>query len=417
MTPIVTFSENELRALFDRLLPMLDEQQRRVFVGAVVDQAGRGYLKLISKLANLSQPTVIRGRTEYRDQSVDLSEHRQAQGNVRIRKEGGGRKSITKKNPGIEKALLEILDGSVVGNPENPIYWTTKSTYTIAKLLKEKGFDVCPNSVAKLLKELDFSLQQNRKYVERGGDSPDRNQQFNFISEQCKEFAANNCPVISIDAKKKELIGNYKNNGSEYREHNNPRKVNDHDFEGEGGKATPYGIYDINANEGFVNVGISTDTAEFATESIRRWWNTMGKQRYPNAEKLMITADCGGSNGARLRLWKVCLQELANETGLEIHVCHFPPGTSKWNKIEHQLFAQISRCWRGQPLETLAILISLISATTTDTGLSVKCELDTTEYMKGIKISDEDLAAVRLERNEWRGDWNYTIHPVRETAI
>ena len=411
MADTIPVSVPKLGAYIERILPLLDEQQRRIIIGGMVTLVGYGGLKQISQISGISQPTLIKGKKEWETMpaepiSTDLR---------RIRKEGAGRKSVKELHPEIGAALTQLLDGHVIGNPENPLCWTTKSTYTLAKLLADQGMKVSPKTVARLLKEAGFSLQQNRKYVEKAAASPDRDEQFRYINEKCKAFWQDSCPVISVDTKKKELVGNYKNNGAEYRPVYEPRKVNGHDFEGPGGKVAPYGVFDIQANEGFVNVGISADTAEFAAASIRRWWETMGRERYPNARKLMITADCGGSNGNRTRLWKVCLQSLANETNLEIHVSHFPPGTSKWNKIEHLLFAQISRCWRGQPLESLEIIVSLIAATTTDTGLRVQCAVDDNEYERGISISDEELAAVNLEKDSWRGDWNYVIRPAQES--
>lgn len=412
MADTISFSIPEFSTYIGRILPLLDEQQRRIVIGGMVAMAGRGGLKRISQITGISQPTLIKGRNECEALSAAEPQGREAcVDSNRIRKEGGGRKSVTDHHSEIESALTQLLDGHVIGNPENPLCWTTKSTYTLSKLLADQGMKASPNTVAKLLRNAGFSLQQNRKYVEKAAASPDRDEQFRYINEKCKTFWRDGCPVISVDTKKKELVGNYKNNGAEYRPTKEPRKVNGHDFEGPGGKVAPYGVFDIQANEGFVNVGLSADTAEFATASIRRWWEEMGKVRYSSARKLMITADCGGSNGYRTRLWKVCLQRLANETNLEIHVSHFPPGTSKWNKIEHLLFAQISRCWRGQPLESLEVIVSLIAATTTDTGLSVQCAIDDNEYQRGIAVSDEEMAVVNLEKSSWRGDWNYIIRP------
>ncbi len=255
-------------------------------------------------------------------------------------------------------------------------------------------------------------MQQNRKYTEAGNPGPDRDGQFNFINDKSKEFLSRGLPVISVDTKKKELIGNYKNVGAEYRTQKNPLKVLDHDFPvPENGKASPYGIYDIGRNEGFVNVGLSADTGAFAVNSIRLWWNSMGLERYPDARELYITADGGGSNGRRNRLWKTSLQNFANESGLKIHVSHFPPGTSKWNKIEHRLFSQISKNWRGKPLETIAVIVSLISSTTTASGLTVHCAVDQAEYPKGTKISDVELSKINMVRNDWHGEWNYCIEP------
>ena len=411
--PEATFSVtlSDLRGLFGVCMPLLDERQRRIFAASVAKMLSHGGKKVVSELTSLSYPTLAKGAKEVEELEFDPQARPSIKDGQRVRKEGGGRKSITERCPGIDEAIEALLDGHVVGNPESPLCWTTKSTYVLQKLLEKQGLKISPDTIANRLKAMNFSLQQNRKYLEKGANSPDRDAQFRFISDLCQSFFAEGMPVISVDAKKKELVGNYKNAGREYRRVGDPRKTNGHDFEGPEGKATPYGIYDIYANEGFVNVGISADTAEFAAFSIKRWWETMGKSRYPNATKLLITADCGGSNSARTRLWKVQLQKLATELQLDIHVCHFPPGTSKWNKIEHRLFAQISRTWRGQPLESLAVIVSLIAATTTDKGLSVHCELDENAYERGIKVSDKEMASLNLERSAWRGDWNYVMHP------
>lgn len=393
-------------------MPLLDERQRRLFAASFAEMLKHGGKKFVSRITGLSYPTLARGAEELMTLPTDAKARPKINEGERVRKEGGGRKSIIEHAPEIDDAIMNLLDGHVVGNPTDPLCWTTKSTYIISKLLSEKyNINVCPNTVAERLRALGFSLQQNKKYIEKGAKSPDRDEQFRFINESCKSFFEKECPVISVDTKKKELVGNYKNNGAEYRPKGQPRLTYGHDFQGPEGKAAPYGIYDIQNNEGFVNVGTSADTSEFAVASIKRWWLTMGMKRYPNATELMITADCGGSNSVRGRLWKTELQKFSNETNLSIHVSHFPPGTSKWNKIEHRLFAQISRTWRGQPLETLEVIVSLIQSTTTNTGLKVQCELDQNNYERGIKIDDEELAAVNIERNDWRGDWNYVIRP------
>lgn len=411
MVESFSISVDELRTYIGRLIPTLDERSRRIFAGATADLLGRGGKVAVNEITGLSRNTIDKGIQEYLQLPCDPKARKTVKDKTPIREEGGGRKTIEENQPGFRELILSLLDGYIIGNPENPLCWTTKSTYTLATLVKAKGFKASPTSIGRLLKLEGFSLQQNRKYVEKGAGSVDRDEQFRFINSESKRFLKDGLPVISIDTKKKELVGNYKNAGSEWRQKDDPRLVNAHDFEGEGGKAAPYGVYDVGANEGFVNVGISSDTAEFAAFSIRRWWESMGKKRYPTADKLMITADGGGSNSSRSRLWKVQLQKLANELGLEIHMSHFPPGTSKWNKIEHRLFAQISRTWRGQPLETLEIIVSLIASTTTNTGLVVKAELDENHYESGIKVSDEEFASLNLEKNAWRGDWNYVIRP------
>lgn len=411
-------SHDELSWYLGIVAPRIDEHNRRLFMSAMAKILGHGGIKIVSGITGISQPTLTKGRRE----CVELVSDPKARSSIselsaeRVRKEGGGRKSAKEQYPGLMDALDALMDGFVVGNPENPLRWSTKSTYTLSLLLKDQGYKICPNTVASALKEMGFSLQQNRKYIQKGESSPDRNAQFQFINDQCKHFLSETCPVISVDTKKKELVGNFKNNGAEYRPKGEPRKVNDHDFIEEGGRVAPYGVYDIGANQGFVNLGTSADTAEFAVEGIRRWWEHSGLKRYPEARKLMITADCGGSNGYRTRLWKTSLQTLANETGLSIHVSHFPPGTSKWNKIEHLLFAQITRCWRGQPLETVDLIVSLIQATTTSTGLRVACQVDRNTYERGKKVSDGELAAVNIERQDWHGEWNYIIHPQQRAS-
>ncbi len=406
-----TLNTEGLEQFVGKVMPLFDERQRRLVLGSLAAEIGHGGVTFLHALTGMSRVTLTKGQAESQTLEINPKARPSVSERTPARKEGGGRKSITESQPGIKEALLQLLDGSTVGNPENPLCWTTLSTYDLAKALQTKGFKASPSSVQQLLKELGFSLQLNRKFVEKGSANDDREQQFRFINENAKKFMESCCPVISIDAKKKELVGNYKNNGREYRPKGNPRKAEAHDFQGELGKATPFGIYDIDANEGFVNVGISSDTAEFAVNSIREWYLTMGRQRYPNAKRLMITADGGGSNGSRNRLFKRELQKFATEFQLEVHVFHYPPGTSKWNKIEHRLFAQISRNWRGKPLETLAIIVSLIAATTTATGLKVMCKLDRNLYQTGIKVSDKEMAGLNLLRHTWRGDWNYVILP------
>lgn len=392
------------------MMPMLDERKRRIFLGACAKHLGRGATVHLNQLTGASRVTISKGIQELKDLPIDPKAKPQIKELkvATIRASGAGRKPVEKGSPEVVSRLMEIVNDHTVGNPMNPLTYTTLSTYNLSDTLKKEGLDISPTTVRMVLTKEGFSLQQNRKYVEKSAISDDRAPQFDHINEVIKEAFARNIPVISVDAKKKELIGNYKNAGKEWREKGNPRKVKGHDFP-EDGKATPYGIYDIGANEGFVNVGISADTAEFAVNSIREWWLSMGSIRYPLAKELVITADCGGSNGYRTRLWKVELQKFADEFGLTIKVLHFPPGTSKWNKIEHRLFAQISRTWQGVPLESLAIIISLIESTTTKTGLKVQSKLDNREYDTGLKISDEEMSLLALTRDEWRGDWNYTI--------
>ena len=329
---------------------------------------------------------------------------------IRCRKKGGGRKKVTDLYPNILNELELLIEAHTKGNPENPLLWTSKSVRKLQSNLAAKGIEVCPRTICDLLKELGYSLQSNRKSLALKESHPDRNAQFEYINAQAKTFIAEDEPVISIDAKKKETIGNFKNNGSEYRKKKTPRKVLDHDFPLKE-KATPYGVYDIAQNKGFVNVGISNDTAEFAANSIIKWWKLVGSKRYPNATKIMITADCGGSNGYKVKLWKVKLQEVANQLNKDIYVTHFPPGTSKWNKIEHRLFSYISINWRGKPLDQLLTVINLIASTTTDTGLTVECVSDTQEYKKGIVVKDKVLKTINIKQHQFHGEWNYTIKP------
>ena len=331
--------------------------------------------------------------------------------NGRIRKKGGGRKKTVDTDLTLKTDLISLIEPGTRGDPESPLLWLSKSLRNIAKALVAKGHKTSHRMIAELLHEAGFSLQANKKTIE-GGKHPDRNQQFEFINSKVKEFQKLEQPVISVDAKKKENVGNYKNNGQELRPLKNPEEVNVYDFvDKDLGKATPYGIYDISNNAGWVNVGINKDTSEFAVESIRRWWNNMGKVTYPNAETIMITADGGGSNGSRVRLWKYELQNFSNEIGMPITVCHFPPGTSKWNKIEHKMFSFISKNWRGKPLISLLVIINLIASTTTNSGLKVQCSLDENTYETGKKISDKQMEKLQIIKDNFHGEWNYTIFP------
>lgn len=392
------------------MMTVLDEREKRLFLGSYAECLGRGGVSDLSKVSGMSRTTITEGKKEAQDIKQTSTENKPKE--QRVRAPGAGRKGIEIKYPNIREELLKLLDGNIVGNPENPLCWTTKSLRNLEEALATKGIVTSYVTIGNLLEDMGFSLQQNRKYTEAGDAGPDRDAQFHFINDTAREFLDGGMPVISVDTKKKELVGNFKNNGAEYRPENQPIKVNDHDFpDPELGKAAPYGVYDIGRNEGFVNVGLSADTGAFAVNSIRNWWISMGKERYPDATKLMITADGGGSNGRRNRLWKVSLQELANETGLSIYVSHFPPGTSKWNKIEHRLFSQISKNWRGRPLETIQIIVNLIASTTTKEGLTVQCTVDGNVYERGIKITDEELGSLNMTPNEWHGEWNYVIAP------
>ena len=387
-------------------ISFLNERQRRLYLANEAKAIGYGGITQVSKVSGVSRVTITQGMAEIN------SEEYQAKAQTRSRKKGGGRKPIEAKNPEIIPELEKLLEPYTKGDPMNPLKWTSKSMRALENALAQKGYRISDTVIAEMMKKLGYSLQANRKDLAIKPSHPDRNAQFEYINKTALEQMAAGQPVISIDAKKKENVGNFKNTGAEYSLKREPLKVLDHDFPiKELGKATPYGIYDIMKNAGFVNVGISSDTAEFAVESIKKWWQEVGQEAYPGAKSIYITADSGGSNGVRVRLWKVKLQELSNELGLTLKISHFPAGTSKWNKIEHRLFSFISKNWRGKPLISLAVIVSLIGSTTTDTGLTVKCVVDHNEYKKGIEVSNEELANVNLVRDDFHGDWNYSIAP------
>jgi hypothetical protein len=366
---------------------------------------GRGGIALVARATGISTSTIGRGLRELRTRV------RVAPG--RVRRPGGGRKRTVDKDPTLRRDLEGLVEPTTSGDPESPLRWTAKSVRELARALQRLGHRVSHQLVAELLAAAGYSLQANRKTRE-GPAHPDRDAQFRHIAAQVRQFQAAGHPVISVDTKKKELVGDFKNAGRTWRPAGQPEPVRVHDFLiPEQGKAIPYGVYDLTRNAGWVSVGIDHDTASFAVRTIGRWWQKMGRPRYPRARSLLITADAGGSNGPRVRLWKWELQQLANRTGLTITTCHFPPGTSKWNTIEHRLFSHISRNWRGQPLVSLAVIVSLISATRTATGLRVRCELDRGAYPQGRTISDEQVATLRVTPHAFHGDWNYTIHPVR----
>lgn len=394
------------------MMPVLNEKQRRIFLAKLSDGLGYGSARELSRLTGVSERTISNAKTEFKNIEKNPKARPYGDEQGRIRSPGGGRKNILETNPEIWIALDELLEGNTVGNPESILTWTTKSLRNLEDDLLTKGFSVSHATVGKILESKGFSLQQNKKYTESGDPGPDRDKQFVYISRTSQDAIDRGLPVISVDAKKKENLGDFKNNGSEYRPIGEPRLVSDHDFATDKGHAIPYGVYDIGRNQGFVNVGVSADTGQFAVESIGSWWHLMGRELYPDAKEVYITADCGGSNGSRLRLWKYELQNLANYTGLTFHVMHFPPGTSKYNKIEHRLFSFISMNWRGIPLEDLNIVVNLIGNTTNRSGLKVKCVYDTFEYEKGRIITDEEFNSINIERDEWRGDWNYTIRPI-----
>ena len=402
--PVAVEIEESLAAKFAALFPHLDERQRRLTMGAEARVLGHGGVAVVARAAGVSRVTVTGGVRELEAGDEPLG---------RTRRVGGGRKSVTTTDPGLKAALLALVEPESRGDPQSPLRWTTKSLRHLADELAEQGHRVSAPTVAGLLRDENFSLQGNAKTIE-GGRHPDRDAQFAHINAAAEEHIAAGQPVISVDGKKKELVGNFRNGGREYQPAGEPVATNVYDFKGELGKVTPYGVYDMAANTGWVSVGSDHDTGAFAVESIRRWWDKVGAPAYPQADRLLITADGGGSNGYRLRLWKRELAELATQSGLAITVCHFPPGTSKWNKIEHRLFAQISMNWRGQPLTSHEVIVNLIAGTTTRTGLTVTAGLDDTIYPKGIKITDREMADLEtqhLTRHDFHGDWNYTVSP------
>lgn len=393
-----------------RLLdPVLDERSRRRFAAAEAKAAGRGGVTAVSRITGMARSTVIRGLAElgvdFGNGATPLVEQ------SRIRRPGGGRKKLTATDPTLLSDLRGLVEPATRGDPEAALLWTSRSLRNLADALRTMGHRIGHNVVADLLRELNYSLQANSKTRE-GTHNPDRDAQFGYINAQVAAALAAGEPAISVDTKKKELVGDFKNAGRELRPKGEPEPVRVHDFKiPELGRASPYGVYDIAGNSGWVSVGIDHDTASFAVNAIRRWWHSMGQARYPAARSLLVTADCGGSNGARVRLWKRELQRLATELGLTITVCHLPPGTSKWNKVEHKLFSFITQNWRGKPLINYQTIVQLIAATTTRTGLNVKAEIDHASYPAGIKVTDQEMAAINLTAHAFHGEWNYTITP------
>jgi hypothetical protein len=392
-----------IRRKFELLAPFVDERVRRLLVAAEAESIGYGGISLVSRETGVSRRAIARGIKEIQESSeLPVS---------RVRKDGGGRKKTVETDPTLKTDLEGLIEPATCGDPESPLKWTSKSVRKLTAELNAMGHKTNRSTVAELLHEMEYSLQANKKTIE-GTTHPDRNAQFEHINSTAKEYLAEGQPVISVDTKKKELVGRFRNAGREVRPKGDPEKVFVHDFIiPELGRAAPYGVYDIAQNVGWVSVGIDHDTSAFAVETIRRWWYSMGQQTYPNAKRLLITADSGGSNGSRVKLWKLELQKLADETGMEISVCHLPPGTSKWNKIEHRLFSFITKNWRGKPLISHEVIVSLIAGTTTETGLKVSCVLDTNSYPKGIKLSDKDMAKVNIVKHDFHGEWNYTIGP------
>lgn len=398
-----------IRMKFQALALVMDERMTRLWAAAEAKSLGRGGLEAVT------QATGIRGK-RIRAGIRDLRELRrsppiEAPQNQRIRRAGGGRKKLTEKDPTLLRDLESLVEPVTRGDPMSPLRWTCKSVRKLSTELRAMGHKIGPQKVSELLGELDYSLQSPRKTRE-GSSHPDRDAQFEYINKQATAFLNRGQPVVSVDTKKKELVGDFRNGGREWQPQGQPESVRVHDFIDPAlGKAIPYGIYDVGRNEGWVNVGIDHDTAEFAVESILRWWRRMGTRAYPTAKELLITADAGGSNSSRSRLWKVQLQRLADETGLRLVVAHYPPGTSKWNKIEHRMFCHITQNWRGRPLETLETIVSLIGSTTTDKGLRIKASLDRCRYDDGLSISDAELGRVHLSPHRFHGNWNYTISP------
>lgn len=396
---------------YERLSCMMDEKLKRHWAACEALAVGRGGVSAVSKATGLSRNTIRKGIVEIQEQMPHLAEEI----GQRVRRPGAGRKRLAETDPTLQSDLQELLEASTRGDPMCPLLWTSKSTRTLAEELQKKGHVVSHMSVDRMLRELDYSLQGNRK-TDEGRQHPDRDAQFQFIARQVRRFQRAGQPVVSVDAKKRELVGNFKNAGRVWRKKGDPEKVRAYDFRDKQlGIGIPYGVYDITRNEGWVDVGIDHDTAEFAVSTIDRWWQRMGRHVYPDAEEVLFTADGGGSNGCRLRLWKVCLQKLADKTGLRISICHFPPGTSKWNKIEHRMFSFITQNWRGQPLVSHAVIVNLIGNTTSKQGLRILSELDEGKYPRGNKVSKEQLAAVNIRRNKFHGEWNYTIFPHSDT--
>ena len=387
---------------YERIRPWLNERQRRVWLGNEALALGYGGIKAVAQAAGVHPDTVAKGRAE-----VDSGD----EPDERVRREGAGRKGAAERDPGLEEALFALVSLATRGDPESVLVWTSASTVNLARALTEAGHPVSATTVGEILKGAGYSLQANAKTIE-GKQHPDRDAQFRYISAQIEGHRAAGDPVVSVDTKKKENVGNFKNGGREWRPAGDPVKVSDHDFpDKELGKAIPYCVYDVAANTGWVSVGTDRDTAQFAVQTIRTWWEKAGKAAYPGTGRLLICADAGGANGYRTRLWKTELAAFAAETSISVTVCHLPPGTSKWNKIEHRLFSHISMNWRGRPLTSHEVIVNTIAATTTAAGLTVHAELDTGSYPKGIKVKDADLKKVPLTRHRFHGEWNYSITP------
>lgn len=401
----MTIEEHMIASRYQSLRSFLDEHSLRVWAAAEAKALGHGGIASVHRATGIARGTITQGQHDLLEPPPpNLAKKR-------IRHSGGGRKKTIEKDQTLKDDLDSLINPTTRGDPESPLRWTSKSVRKLAEELAKEGHQASHRLVAELLHEMGYSLQANRK-TDEGKQHPDRNAQFEHINATIQKQLGLGNPVISVDTKKKELVGNFKNNGEEWQSKGLPEEVNVYDFLSNAeGKANPYGVYDIKRNEAWVNVGVDKDTAMFAVESVRRWWNHLGRSHYARASELLITADSGGSNGSRIRLWKVELQRLADELGVPIAVCHLPPGTSKWNKIEHRLFSFISINWRGKPLTTYEVILSLIAATTNKGGLKVGCDIDLNEYPRGIKVSDEELAKVQIERDSFHGEWNYRINP------
>jgi hypothetical protein len=405
----VLVNHSDIQRRFRSLAPFLDERMRRLVAASESEAIGYGGVSVVARATGVSRRAITEGVKELKKPTS----HKARLEEARIRRRGAGRKRTVDKDSSLLEDLDRLVDPVTRGDPESPLRWTCKSVRRLAEELQQEGHAVSYQTVAELLHALDYSLQANQKTLE-GSQHADRDEQFQYINRKAQRYLKQGEPVISVDTKKKELVGDFKNAGREWELKGQPEEVRVHDFqirEPDKGKVAPYGVYDLGRNVGWVSVGVDHDTAAFAVESIRRWWRWMGTRSYPQAKRLLITADSGGSNGARVRLWKWELQKLADEIGLEISVCHFPPGTSKWNKIEHRLFSFISQNWRGKPLISHEVIINLIAATTTAAGLAVKSKLDPNTYPAGLKVSDQQMAELQLKRDKFHGDWNYSLLP------
>ena len=398
--------QDHVKRVFEALRPVLNERMRRLVAAAQAQALGHGGVTLVAEATGLARSTITQGITE-----LTVTPPIVATGVERLRRPGGGRKRLTDHDPVLLRDLEALVEPTTRGDPESPLRWTCKSLSKLAEALGERGHRISGRKVGDLLRDLGYSLQANRK-TQEGASHPDRNAQFEHINVQALAFQQRGQPVISVDTKKKELVGESKNSGREWQPKGQPELVQVHDFPSQAlGKAIPYGVYDVGANEGGVSVGTDHDTAEFAVATVRRWWQQMGAPKYPDATELLIMADGGGSNGNRSRLWKVALQQFANDTGLRLSVCHFPPGTSKWNKIEHRMFSHITQNWRGRPLVSHEVVVNLIGSTTTRAGLQIRAVLDSAPYQTKKQVSDDELAAVQISLDSFHGEWNYSIHP------